>query len=186
MKPTVPSSPAAATGRFREADLLDAPALADLVNSAYRGPRSHAGWTTEAHLIEGQRTETNQVHLLMAERGVAFLVYEEPPMLVGSLQVTVGASGTAEIGMFAIQPERQAHGLGRALLAYAEHYARVECACRTVTLAVLSVRPELLSWYERRGYQRNGTTKDFPYGQAHLGTPRRPDLRLCILTKSLD
>ncbi|NBP08302.1 MAG: GNAT family N-acetyltransferase, partial [Gammaproteobacteria bacterium] len=41
----------------RVASIDDAAALAALVNSAYRGDGSRAGWTTEADLLGGQRTD---------------------------------------------------------------------------------------------------------------------------------
>ena len=41
---------------FRIAAEDDIPALVSLVESAYRGDASRAGWTTEADLLEGQRT----------------------------------------------------------------------------------------------------------------------------------
>ena len=40
---------------MRVASAADAPALVDLINSAYRGESSKAGWTTEADLLGGQR-----------------------------------------------------------------------------------------------------------------------------------
>ena len=42
---------------LRPALLSDVPQLVSLVNSAYRGDESRAGWTTEAELLAGQRTD---------------------------------------------------------------------------------------------------------------------------------
>jgi hypothetical protein len=38
---------------FRSAELVDAPAVASLIESAYRGEESRRGWTTEADLSTG-------------------------------------------------------------------------------------------------------------------------------------
>ncbi|MGE3345772.1 MAG: GNAT family N-acetyltransferase, partial [Vicinamibacterales bacterium] len=46
---------------FRAAAPADAPAVVALVESAYRGEASRAGWTTEADLLDGQRTDTASV-----------------------------------------------------------------------------------------------------------------------------
>jgi len=40
---------------FRLATLADAPQIQPLVQSAYRGESSRAGWTTEADLLSGSR-----------------------------------------------------------------------------------------------------------------------------------
>ncbi|WP_432141941.1 hypothetical protein [Streptomyces sp. bgisy084] len=42
---------------FRTALDTDVPGLVDLIDSAYRGDISRGGWTTEADLLEGQRTD---------------------------------------------------------------------------------------------------------------------------------
>ena len=42
---------------FRDAAPDDVDAVAALVESAYRGESSKIGWTTEAHLLDGQRTD---------------------------------------------------------------------------------------------------------------------------------
>ena len=39
------------------ATVQDAPEIAILVNSAYRGDSSRQGWTTEADLLDGTRTD---------------------------------------------------------------------------------------------------------------------------------
>lgn len=41
--------------------LEDIPALTTLINSAYRGETSKKGWTTEAHLLEGKRTNEEEM-----------------------------------------------------------------------------------------------------------------------------
>jgi len=50
----------------RLAGLGDVEALVVLVESAYRGESSRAGWTTEADLLDGQRTDAAAVGALVA------------------------------------------------------------------------------------------------------------------------
>ena len=63
---------------FRCATLADSADLVELVESAYRGDASRAGWTTEADLLDGQRTDAEELasilndtdaRLLLATRG---------------------------------------------------------------------------------------------------------------------
>jgi hypothetical protein len=42
---------------FITPQIRDAEPLAELINSAYRGEASRQGWTTEADLLEGRRTD---------------------------------------------------------------------------------------------------------------------------------
>ena len=46
---------------FRDATDADVPALVTLIESAYRGDSSRAGWTTEADILDGQRTDPDGV-----------------------------------------------------------------------------------------------------------------------------
>ncbi|MCW3089685.1 MAG: hypothetical protein JWP81_754 [Ferruginibacter sp.] len=42
--------------------------LVQLVNSAYRGESSKKGWTTEADLLDGIRTDTKAIELILQKR----------------------------------------------------------------------------------------------------------------------
>lgn len=46
---------------YRDAVAADTPALVGLIESAYRGDTSRTGWTTEADILEGQRTDPEGV-----------------------------------------------------------------------------------------------------------------------------
>ena len=46
---------------IRPATAADIPALHALIESAYRGEVSRAGWTTEADLLDGQRTDPDDL-----------------------------------------------------------------------------------------------------------------------------
>lgn len=66
--------------------------------------------------------------------------------------------------MLSVHVDGQTNGVGRALLAAAEPVARERWQARTMVLHVVSVRAELLAWYERRGYRRTGRLVPFPDG----------------------
>ncbi len=46
---------------FKTATPSNAEAIVTLVNSCYRGESSKKGWTTEADILGGQRTDTGKV-----------------------------------------------------------------------------------------------------------------------------
>jgi ribosomal protein S18 acetylase RimI-like enzyme len=173
--------------RFRQAVASDVPAIVALVESAYRGEASRSGWTTEADLLDGQRTDALDVSGLVAgprTRILLALDEAEDTNLLGS--VLVGDEGNAVyLGMFAVRPSSQARGVGRALLAEAERVGRQVLGHKVARMTVLVQRPELIAWYERRGYRLTGESQPFPYGNPRLGLPRREDLVLAVLRKEL-
>jgi ribosomal protein S18 acetylase RimI-like enzyme len=81
-------------------------------------------------------------------------------------------------------PASQNSGFGRKLLEAAENFAASDGA-RTIEMTVVNVREALIAWYERRGYQRTGETRPFPYGDNRYGTPTRKDLNFVVLEKQL-
>src|SRR4030066_224370 len=85
----------------------------------------------------------------------------------------------------ASRPDWQGKGLGQAMLAEAERIARDEWGCREMQMTVITLRTELIAWYERRGYRRTGVFKPFPYGDARFGLPKRDALRMEVLRKPL-
>lgn len=175
---------------LRLAETADASALSALVNSAYRGDSSRAGWTTEADLLGGQRTAPDGLAAVIARPGNAVLVHEDGDGLACTvhlerLPATAGGVRKAYLGMLTVRPTAQAGGLGRALLAGAEAWAAREWGVQAIEMTVIAQRAELIAWYERRGYARTGETRPFPYGDASFGLPQREDLFFVVLQKSL-
>lgn len=178
--------------RFRTAEAADVLAVVALVESAYRGDVSRAGWTTEADLLDGQRTDPVEVGALIARAGSRVLLAEAPSTgsgqegtLLACCHIEREHAQRCHFGMFAVSPREQGSGLGRALLAEAERIARMEWGCTMMAMRVIDVRAELIAWYERRGYRRTGEYKAFPYGDPRFGLPRRDDLRFETLEKPL-
>lgn len=177
-------SPGSAQVTFGVATSADVARIVALVESAYRGDASRAGWTTEADLLGGQRTDPDEVRALIGDGSVAIVVARQDEELVGSVAVRIDDAQVAHIGMFAIRPLRQRSGIGSSLLSEAERVARRRGA-RVAEMTVLEQRTELLEWYARRGYLATGETEPFPYGNPRFGLPRRDDLRFLVLAKPL-
>ncbi len=168
----------------RAATARDAPALAELVNSAYRGETSKAGWTTEADLLAGQRIDVERLTEIIAAPGNIVLLHEQDHSPVACVHLE-RTGDECYLGMLTIAPTRQRSGLGRQLLDAAERYA-IDCwSSRSAYMTVIVQRSELIAWYERRGYARTGLRKPFPYGDDRFGLPRRADLAFEVLAKPL-
>lgn len=146
---------------FRVATPADAAAIVPIVNGAYRGADGRHGWTSEHELVAGARTDPERLAAALAAPGSVVLVAERDGRVVGSVHLTVGEDGACELGMLSVAVAEQATGVGRALVAEAERYAREVLGARTMTMHVISVRAELLAWYERRGYRRTGVLEPF-------------------------
>lgn len=170
--------------RLRTATLDDVDALVALIESAYRGDASRAGWTTEADLLGGRRTDATDLRACLARPRSRVLVADEGAAPIACAHVMVD-DGAGYFGMFAVAPGRQGGGLGGAVLAEAERIVRDDWRLPAMRMTVIDVRTELIAYYQRRGYVRTGVHRPFPYGDARFGQPKRPDLRFEILEKRL-
>ncbi|MEW2494808.1 GNAT family N-acetyltransferase [Streptomyces nodosus] len=178
-------SATAATGlTFRDATDADAEALVALIESAYRGESSRTGWTTEAHLLEGQRTDPEGVLEVVKSPDSRLLTVERDGTIVACCQLEHRGEH-AYFGMFAVSPALQGAGLGKAVIAEAERMARRTWGVSEMHMTVISVRDDLIAWYERRGYRRTGRMTPFPYGDERFGIPQRDDLQFELLVKPL-
>ncbi len=157
----------------------DIPALAQLVNRAYRGESSKKGWTTEADLLGGIRTSEDSLQVLLQNPNVVILKYISADQLIGCVSLETKGN-TLYLGMLTVSPEAQAGGIGKQLLLASEKIA-TERQCRTITMTVITRRHELIAWYERRGYQSTGEIKPFPTDPS-FGIPKQP-LEFVVLEK---
>jgi ribosomal protein S18 acetylase RimI-like enzyme len=167
---------------IRTAGLSDIPELTRLVNSAYRGDVSRKGWTTEADLLDGElRTDEPSLLQLLKNPEAIVLKFVSDDHITGC--VYLEKQGNAlYLGMLSVSPIAQARGIGKKLLKAAEKYASHH-GCDCIVMTVISLRNELIAWYERHGYKWNGATKPFPEDE-RFGKARRP-LQFFVLEKKL-
>lgn len=166
-----------------QATAQDIPALEALVNSAYRGEASQQGWTTEAHLLKGDlRTDVAALTAIFNDPNAVVLICKNGE---GALLGCVYLQQQEEklyLGMLSVLPGLQGGGIGKQLMAAAEDHAR-SIGCNAIVMTVISVRQELIDWYQRRGYALTGETKPFPVDE-RFGTPTQP-LEFVVLSKAV-
>ncbi|MEU7721279.1 GNAT family N-acetyltransferase [Streptomyces tibetensis] len=169
---------------FRDATAADVDELVALIESAYRGDDSRAGWTTEADILEGQRTDPEGVLAVVKSPDSRLLTVERDGRIVACCQLEHRGE-SAYFGMFAVSPLLQGAGLGKLIIAEAERQAREDWGVKEMQMTVISVRDDLIAWYERRGYRRTGRMTPFPYGDERFGIPQRDGLQFELLVKEL-
>ncbi len=170
---------------LQPAQETDLPAIAAIMNAAFRGALAEQSWSFETSYITGNRTSEALLREEIAG-GVQFLLAKEDgsAALQGCVSLQASTPGKWYLGSLTVDPALQNTGFGRKLLCSAEEYA-VERGALVMEMTVVNVRNALISWYERRGYHRTGATRPFPYGDNRFGTPTRKDLEFIVLEKHL-
>lgn len=169
---------------FRAATPDDVDAIVALVEAAYRGDSSRAGWTTEADLLDGQRTGPDDVLASITAPDSVVLLAERDGALAACCHVQQRGS-RCYFGMFAVDPSSQGGGIGKQVMAHAEELARDRWACTVMEMTVIYQRTDLIAFYVRRGYTDTGRRSPFPYGDERFGLPLRDDLEFTLLEKAL-
>lgn len=164
------------------AEPADAPALAGLVNMAYRGDTGRQGWTTEADLIDGTRTDAELLKAVIETPGSVILKYTEAGEILGCVELRK-EHDKLYLGMLTVKPTLQGKGIGKALMKAAEVEA-IRQGCNDIFMNVLSERHELIDWYVRHGYYDTGKRKPFSFTDPRFGSPKKP-LEFIIMEKKL-
>ncbi len=170
---------------IRDAVPADIPALHGLIESAYRGEASRAGWTTEADLLDGQRTDPDDLAGILADPKQTLLTAWRGEELVGCVRIADRGEGTGDFGMLSVSPALQNGGLGRRLVVAANTILADRFGARRVRISVFPQRDTLIAWYERLGYRMTADTLPFPYGDPRLGLPKRDDLYFVVMEHEL-
>ena len=168
---------------FRRANTQDISNIISLVNSAYRGESGKRGWTTEADLLDGQRTDEEEVHRLLETADSMILLAEIGNVLVASVHLEKHDLG-AYLGMLAVTPRLQNLGIGKWLITSAENMAVKEWGAQKILMTVITLREELIDFYGRLGYARTGRLLPFPSSEK-FGIQKVPGLLLEYLEKPL-
>ena len=169
---------------FRIAQISDIPKLVELVNSAYRHKDGNS-WTSEAEIVSGDRINYQQLEQSLFQKNFKLFVAELDGKLVACIGLTFDQDNV-EVGTFCIAPEYQNQGIGKQVLDFAEKYV-IDLKLPNLNdfvMWVLSVRHELIAYYERRGYVQSGVIDEYPM-DAGVGKPI-VDLHLVEMRKVLN
>ncbi len=169
---------------WRRATPDDIKPLVALIQSAYRGVSSKAGWTTEEHLVSGQRIDPPMLASQIADDEHMMLMGEDGAGALCCVAVE-RREDYGYVGTVTVRPTAQGGGLGREALAVAEVHIRTQWGFDRARMTVVGQRAELIEWYVRRGYYDTGETAPFPYNDERFGKPKRDDLYFVILEKQL-
>lgn len=171
------------TGKMRLAEIRDIAAICKLMNLAYR-EKAGQSWTTEKDIVAGERITATQLQVQLQQQSFELWLLEDleySPHLLGCIGLNF-QSEHAEIGSFSVDPKMQNQGLGKKLLNFAEQHVITEYPeIKLFEMYVLSLRTELIAFYERCGYQQTGHREDYPI-HANIGLPL-VDLHLLHMVK---
>lgn len=165
------------TPAIRFATPGDLPRLHPVVERAYRGDSARAGWTHEADLVTGERTDLETLRSLL-DGDSRLLIALDGDIILGCVNIAGRGDGLAYLGLLCVDPQLQAGGIGRKLVAAAEATARDTLGATHVEMTVIDRRAELIAWYVRHGYANSGETRPFP-------VPLDPPLSMVVLVKPL-
>lgn len=152
--------------------------ISDLVNLTYRG---NLGWTRETHIIQGNRTNRQEIQTAMRNPNAYFLVIDFPQILASCIYVAKEKEH-AYIGFFSVHPSLQGSGLGKYVLEQAETFVLENMGIHKFVMFVVSQRRELIEFYQRRGYSRTGRIEAYPLHMG-IGIPRLAGLTIEYLEK---
>jgi hypothetical protein len=158
--------------------------IAALVNAAYRGDSGRQGWTTEAEILDGLRTDTDRVMRDIVRRDSTILVKIENEKIVGCVHLERKSASTAYLGMLTTDVSKQSQGTGKLLMLASEEYVKKIWNCSTVEMTVIDSRRELIAYYVRRGYKVTDEKRPFPTDPA-FGIPKAGPLEFVVLKKQI-
>ena len=156
--------------------------MIQLVNSAYRGESSRAGWTTEADLLDGIRTDEDSLLAMIENPHATVLVCKDEAGSLAGCVYLEQLGRSLYLGMLTVSPLLQAKGIGKQLLYTAEDFAHSK-GCTTIQMTVISLRAELIAWYERHGYHQTGEREPFPT-EERFGIPKQR-LEFVVMKKAV-
>lgn len=161
-RPAPAPAPDANALSFRPAVRADIAALHGLIEGAYRGDSARRGWTHEADLVSTPRTSAEELGEIIALSDNRLIGAWREDNLIGCVLVSRRPQEGAYLGMLTVDPALQGGGIGDRILRHAETEA---CACfdaAWMEMLVVSARPELIAYYQRRGYGLTGERRPFP------------------------
>lgn len=164
------------------ATLEDVSALEKLINSAYRGETSKQGWTTEANLLSGKRITEDELSQIIKNKENTILKFIKNDVIIGCV-LLVNKGNKLYLGMLTVSPELQNSGIGKQLLQESEVHA-LALNLPKIIMTVISIRGELISWYNRHGFIDTGIREPFPLNDTDAIISKQP-LEFLVLEKIL-
>ena len=147
---------------IRIATRADLPRLHPIIERAYRGDSARQGWTHEADLLSGARTDDATLQAMLDDPAQILLIAERDGVAIGCVSLTGRGDGLVYLGLLCVDPTCQAGGIGKVILTEAERVAREQLDADRIEMTVIDRRAELIAYYERRGYGRTGEQRPFP------------------------
>lgn len=169
--------------KMQKAEVEDVEAIGRLVQSVYRGDSSLQGWTTEAHMLDGQRVDEEMLEELITKPHSVILQYQNNGELLASVHLEL-QDGKVHLGMLSVRAQVQGQKLGQKVLQFSEQFAKKEWSVSQMVIEVLDGRVELIAWYERRGFRKTGKTMPFP-DNPRFGIPKKKNLFFYEMVKSI-
>jgi ribosomal protein S18 acetylase RimI-like enzyme len=144
--------------------------LSKLLHRCYR-EKNLGGWTTEAGFLNGIRATPDMLEKQLDEDNLTMVkaIDLESGKIVGCVYAKLDReSSTAHTGMLCVDPAIQSKGLGKLLMKQVDDFA-VNNNCTQISMEVITIRHELIAWYERLGYKKTGKTT--PFSTFGVGDP---------------
>jgi GNAT superfamily N-acetyltransferase len=154
--------------------------ICGLINLTYRG---EVGWTRETHIVQGNRTNRQEIEAAIINPDAHFFVVNQTRRLASCIYVEKQVN-SAYIGFFSVHPSLQGRGIGKYILKQAETFALNELGTKKFIMFVVSQRSELIAFYERRGYARSGKIEAYPL-HLGIGVPKVDGLTIEYLEKNV-
>lgn len=162
-------------------DLQEIDVFVDLINRAYRGDEGEGRWTTEKHLVEGDRITAKGLSEVIESADSEFIAGYIDGSAVACICLEISDSHI-EFGKYAICPILQGKGYGKRLLSYAEEIAKKYD--RDYQVSVVSQNKDLIQFYKKRGYEAVKSGAPYPTNMG-VGTPKINDINLTIMRKCM-
>lgn len=169
---------------LRKASIEDSESISKLVNSVYRGANSRFGWTTEADLLGGQRTDVEKIQEILLDPYKTILIFQNQAHKnqIVACVLLERQEKSAYLGMLSVDVNFQNLGLGRRLINAAKDFIVTEWQLGAIKITVIAQRLELIQWYQRCGFIKTGDKESFPLNDPRFGIPKRKDLYFEVLS----
>jgi GNAT superfamily N-acetyltransferase len=142
----------------RTASADDAAQLVALINAAF---------SVERFFVNGDRTTVEEITGLLGTG--TFLVVDRPGDPPHACVYLEPRGDRAYLGLLAVDPARQGHGLGRQLMGAAEEYC-FDAGCRAIDIKIVDLRTELPPFYKSLGFVEHG---EAPFENPQATKPAR-------------